>query len=55
MTPRHATDRHYLAVVSAEIHRLALELRTARSEARTCSSTPALRLSLVRGELARHQ
>jgi hypothetical protein len=34
-TAQRATDRHFEAVVAAEIHRLALELRTAQRPART--------------------
>jgi hypothetical protein len=34
-TTRRATDRHFQAVVAAEIHRLALELRAAQRPVRT--------------------
>jgi hypothetical protein len=38
-TAQRATDRHFQAVVAAEIHRLALELRAAQRPARdvTCA------------------
>jgi hypothetical protein len=35
LTARRATDRHFQAVVAAEIHRLALELRAAQRPVRT--------------------
>jgi hypothetical protein len=34
-TAQRATDRHFQAVVAAEIHRLALELRAAQRPVRT--------------------
>jgi hypothetical protein len=34
-TARRATDRHFQAVVAAQIHRLALELRAAQRTVRT--------------------
>jgi hypothetical protein len=34
-TARRVTDRHFRAVVAAEIHRLALELRAAQRPVRT--------------------
>jgi hypothetical protein len=35
LTARRATDRHFQAVVAAEIHRLALELRAPQRPIRT--------------------